>query len=259
MAAWRKLAVGALALCGVAGMAAPARAADPKDDIVLGALVAEFHLAVAASLGDASGGETDIPKETLARAAQISRLTARHDSQGSADLDLALGAFLAFAAGLEKEAKAPLAPKQARDFACQLVGSDPVAFAELGRRVGIDGDGARSCTKTFEQAAAAWNKNFSAYRLGPGLMPPAGAGPLYVEIAPVFNPANEAIAAMLRDSQLYDLLAERLNAEMVMPSGRVLLVTECGGTHAFYNSERREIVLCDERIAAWIAATSAQP
>jgi hypothetical protein len=43
---------------------------------------------------------------------------------------------------------------------------------------------------------------------------------------------------------------------MALPSGRVLLVTECGGTHAFYNPERREIVLCDERIAAWIAAAN---
>lgn len=264
MAGWRKMAKGALALSGVAlvfGLAAPARAADAKDDIVLGALLAEFYLSVAASLGETQG-EADISRETLATAAQLSRLTARQVTQGgadAADFDLALGAFLAFAAGLEKEAKAPLSPKQARDFACHLVGSDQVAFAELGRRVKLDGEGAAACALAFEKAAAAWNDRFSAYRRGPGLTPPAGSGPLYVEIAPVFNPANEAIAQTLRDSQLYDVLAERLNAEMVMPNGRVLLVTECGGTQAFYNPERREIVLCDERIAAWITAAEAQP
>lgn len=264
MATRWKMATGIPALLMAAltlGHAAPARAADAKDDIVLGALVAEFYLSVAASLGE-TPGDTDISKETLAGAARLSRLTTRQEVQGSADaadFDLALGAFLAFAAGLEKDVKAPLSPKQAHDFACHLVGSDPVAFAELGRRVKLDGADAENCVRAFEKAAAAWNERFSAYRRGPGLMPPAGSGPLYVEIAPVFNPANEAIAQTLRDSQLYDVLAERLNAEMVMPSGRVLLVTECGGTHAFYNPDRREIVLCDERIATWIAATEAQP
>jgi hypothetical protein len=74
-----------------------------------------------------------------------------------------------------------------------------------------------------------------------------------VEIAPVIDAANEAIAGSLRENGLYDSLAERLNAELAMPYGRVLLVTECGGPNSFFNPDRREIVLCDERIAAWIA------
>lgn len=230
-----------------------------KDDIVLGALVAEFLLAVAVSLDDLVGSESpEYGKSTIADAVQLSRLViADEPAPQDTDLGLALGSFLAFAGGLEKETKAPLSPKNARDFACHLVGSDPAGFAELGRRAGIDAEGAAACAGQFEKAAARWNERVSSYRRGPGLAPPPGSGLLYVEIAPVFNPANQAIADTLRSSQLYDLLAEQLNAELAMPSGRVLLVTECGGTHAFYNPERREIVLCDERIAAWIATANA--
>lgn len=239
----------------------PAAAVEAKDDIVLGALVAEFLLAVAGSLSEAPAPDSGYPKGTFADAAQLSRLV---DASGAAigsaaDLDIALGSFLAFASDQPKDADLPFDAKSARDFACHLVGSDPVGFAELGRRAGIDGDGAKSCARKFAETAARWNEHFSSYRQGPGLTPPEGSGPLYVEIAPVFNPANQAIADTLRTSQLYDALAERLNAEMALPSGRVLLVTECGGTQAFYNPERREIVLCDERIAAWINAAEKQP
>lgn len=242
------------------GMTVPASAVDPKDDIVLGALLAEFYLAIAVSLDDtASTTAIEYSKTTIATAAQLSRLIAvsqAPETADAADFDLALGAFLAFASGLDKDAGAPIGFRQARDFACHLVGSDPVSFAQLGQLAGIDKAGAQACTRAFDKAAAAWNERFSSYRHGPGLTAPADSGPLYVEIAPVFNPANEAIAETLRTSQLYDVLAERLNAEMALPNGRVLLVTECGGTHAFYNPDRREIVLCDERIAAWIAAAA---
>jgi hypothetical protein len=240
-------------------VATPADAADPKDDIVLGAMLAEFHLAVATSLAAAGQQRpTGYTEQNLADAVQLARLTHRQTSDGTADFDLALGAFLAFAGGLDQEAKAPLAPREARYLACQLVGADAVAFAELGRRLQIDSEDANACAKAFEKATASWNERFSVFRLGPGLIQPAGAGPLYVEIAPVFNPANEAIAAMLHESGLYDLLAERLNAQILLPSARVLLATECGGTQGFYNPDRREIGLCDERIAAWIAATAAR-
>lgn len=266
-ASWcRCAAVASLLACAIA-LASPvtAEAETPvaaRDDIVLGALVAEFLLAVAVSLDDQASGEaTEYSKSTIAGAAQLSRLVTPDESAtrapDSADLDLALGSFLAFASKLPKQTNAPLSQKAAWDFACHLVGGDPAGFAELGRRSGIGTNAAKACAEQFEKGAARWNERVSSYRLGPGLVPPEGAGPLYVEIAPVFNPANEAIAETLRSSQLYDVLAEQLNAELAMPSGRVLLVTECGGTHAFYNPERREIVLCDERIAAWIAAVNA--
>lgn len=259
MAAWWKAGLLGLGL----GLTAPAPVlaeADPgRDNIVLGALIAEFHLAIAVSLL-APDTEADHAPEVIAGAAQLARLTGAAAPQAGADkadLAAALGAFLAFAATLPAEAKAPLSPTQARDFACQLIGAEPIPFAALGRVAGIDTAAAGKCAKAFDAAAAKWNERFSTYRLGPGLSPPAESGPLYVEIAPVFNPANEPIAETLRESGLYDALAERLNAEMALPTGRVLLVTECGGTRAFFNPERREVVLCDERIAAWIAAAAA--
>lgn len=236
----------------------PVLAVETKDDVVLGALVAEFLLAVAGSLSESPPPEQGYATDTIPGAAQLSHLVGAASSEGGdvADLDLALGSFLAFASAQPDDSDLPFPPKVARDFACHMVGSNPVGFAELGRQAGIDAAGAASCVRKFEEASARWNERFAAYRQGPGLTPPEGAGPLYVEIAPVFNSANQAIADTLRDSQLYDALAERFNQEMSLPSGRVLLVTECGGTHAFYNPERREIVLCDERIAAWIAAAN---
>ncbi|WP_374654030.1 DUF4344 domain-containing metallopeptidase [Dongia sp.] len=241
------------------GVAVPAGAAEIDDDVILGALVAEFHIGVAGSLlPDASAvSDAALSEDAIAGAAQLIQLTGIAEQPadaGETDLGKALDAFLAFAATLDKAKKAPLAPKLARALACQLIGADPVAHAALGSILEIDAAAAARCTEAAHKSAAEWNKRFAPYRRGPGLTPPAGAGPLYVEIAPVIDEANEAIAEALRRNGLYDSLAERLNAELALPYGRLLLVTECGGPNSFFNPDRREIVLCDERIAAWIAA-----
>ncbi len=235
----------------------PAIAADIDDDVILGALVAEFHLSVAGSLvPGTTGAETSLDPEAITGAVQLLELTGTGDAPqavGSADLGKALDAFLAFAATLDHVKEAPLSARQARDFACQLIGTDPNAHAALGATLKIDSAAAEKCVEEAKKAAARWNERLAAYRRGPGLTPPEGAGPLYVEIAPVIDETNEAIAKALRENGLYDLLAQRINAELALPYGRMLLVTECGGPNAFFNPDRREIVLCDERIAAWIA------
>ncbi|MDY0871538.1 DUF4344 domain-containing metallopeptidase [Dongia rigui] len=245
--------VGAAMAAGTAG----AQAAEIDDQVILGALVAEFHISVAASLLPEAPAPTDVfPDEAIIGAAQLIALTGiaeKPQNASEADLGKALDAFLAFAATLDKK-DAPLSPKLARLLACQLIGQDANAHAALGAALKIDANAAKACADDAAKAAAQWNGRLSPYRRGPGLTPPEGAGPLYVEIAPVIDEANEAIATSLRRNGLYDSLAERLNAELALPYGRMLLVTECGGPNAFFNPDRREIVLCDERIAAWIAA-----
>jgi hypothetical protein len=233
---------------------------DIHDDVVLGALVAEFHVSVAASLLPGATADT-IPDsaasaDAVLGAAQLIQLTGITDKtgDGQADLGKALDAFLAFAATLDPTKAPPLSPKLAKLLACQLIGSDPAAHAALGSTIGLDAAAAADCAKAEAKAAGIWNGRLARYRRGPGLTPPDGAGPLYVEIAPVIDLANEAIAESLRANGLYDSLAESLNAELALPYPRVLLVTECGGPNSFFNPDRREIVLCDERIAAWIAA-----
>jgi hypothetical protein len=235
-----------------------AAAAEIDDDVILGALVAEFHISVAGSLLPEAETGPDVAnsEEAVIGAAQLMQLTrvsAQPDDPAEADLGKALDAFLTFAATLDRTKEAPLTPRLARKLACQLIGADPVAHAALGATLKIDAAAAKICTEEAAAAAARWNERLAPYRRGPGLTPPDGAGPLYVEIAPVIDEANEAIAAALRGNGLYDSLAERLNAELALPYGRMLLVTECGGPNAFFNPDRREIVLCDERIAAWIA------
>lgn len=241
----------------MAAWASAAPAAEIDDEVILGALVAEFHISVAASLLPEAPAPTDaLPDDAITGAAQLIVLTGiaeKPQNAGDADLGKALDAFLAFAATLDKK-DAPLAPKMARLLACQLIGQDANAHAALGATLKIDAKAAKDCADDAAKAEAQWNGRLAPYRRGPGLTPPDGAGPLYVEIAPVIDEANEAIAESLRQNGLYDSLAERLNAELAMPYGRMLLVTECGGPNAFFNPDRREIVLCDERIAAWIAA-----
>jgi hypothetical protein len=233
-------------------------AAEIDDDVILGALIAEFHISVAASLlPETPAPDAPLPEEAIIGAAQLISLTGiaeKPQNAGEADLGKALDAFLAFAATLDKTKLPPLAPRSARLLACQLIGMDPDAHAALGATLKIDAKGAADCVADAAKASAQWNGRLAPYRRGPGLTPPEGAGPLYVEIAPVIDEANEAIAESLRQNGLYDGLAERLNAELALPYGRMLLVTECGGPNAFFNPDRREIVLCDERIAAWIAA-----
>jgi hypothetical protein len=236
----------------------PAGASGIDDEVILGALVAEFHIGVAGSLLPDAGSAPDLghSADAVIGAAQLIRFTGiadRPESAEAADIGKALDAFLAFAATLDPAKAPPLAPDLARLFACQLIGADPVAHAALGATLKIDAAAAATCAEEAARDYATWNERLSAYRRGPGLAPPDGAGPLYVEIAPVIDAANEAIAGSLRENGLYDSLAERLNAELAMPYGRVLLVTECGGPNSFFNPDRREIVLCDERIAAWIA------
>lgn len=238
-----------------------AYAGDINDDVVLGALVAEFHISVAASLlpdvqaagSSAAAAESE---EAIIGAVQLMLLTGLTDSPptGSVDLAKSLDAFLAFAATLDPAKEPPISPKFARLLACQLIGADPVAHAALGSTLGIDAKAAAECAKQEARSAAIWNGRLAPYRRGPGLTPPKDSGPLYVEIAPVIDATNEAIAEALRGNGLYDDLADRLNAELALPYARMLLVTECGGPNAFFNPDRREVVLCDERIAAWIAA-----
>ena len=255
---WQQVWVAAAMTAVVQLWSASVVAAEIDDDVILGALVAEFHLSIAGSLlPEAGQGEGTIGADAVAGAVQLIGLTGVAEApQGSdsADLGKALDAFLAFAATLEPTRNAPLSAKLARDFACQLIGTDPVGHAALGSTLKIDAAAAGTCAAEAEKAAAAWNARLAPFRKGPGLTPPEGSGPLYVEIAPVIDEANEAIAAALKANGLYDSLAERLNAELALPYGRMLLVTECGGPNAFFNPDRREIVLCDERIAAWIAA-----
>lgn len=242
--------------------ATAAHATDINDDVVLGALVAEFHISVAASLlPDAqstseSGAAAAESEDAIIGAVQLMLLTGLTDPPpaGEVDLGKALDAFLAFAATLDPAKETPLAPKFAKLLACQLIGADPVAHAALGSTLGIDAKAAADCAKAEAKSAAIWNGRLAPYRRGPGLTPPKDSGPLYVEIAPVIDAANEAIAESLRGNGLYDSLAEQLNAELALPYARMLLVTECGGPNAFFNPDRREVVLCDERIAAWIAA-----
>lgn len=253
------MAAGAGLAIGLGPATLPARAAGINDDVILGALVAEFHISVAASLLPVAEGaappDTANSAEAIIGAAQLIRLSgiAEPAAASEADLGKALDAFLAFAATLDPAREAPLSADRAKLLACQLIGADPVAHAALGSTLGIDSAAAATCTQDEAKAAAIWNARLAPYRRGPGLTPPEGAGPLYVEIAPVIDAANEAIAESLRGNALYDGLAERLNAELALPYARMLLVTECGGPNAFFNPDRREIVLCDERIAAWIA------
>lgn len=228
-----------------------ARAADINDDVILGALVAEFHISVAASLlPDAA-----VTEDAIIGAVHLIQLTGITEPAGESEADLgkALDAFLAFAVTLDPAKAPPLSPELARVFACYLIGADPAGHAALGSVIGIDAPAATDCARLAAKASAHWNERLAPYRRGPGLTPPDGAGPLYVEIAPVLDAANEAIAEALRGNALYDGLAERLNAELALPFARMLLVTECGGPNTFFNPARREIVLCDERIAAWIA------
>ncbi|MBI2255278.1 MAG: hypothetical protein HYU58_11710 [Proteobacteria bacterium] len=247
-----------LGTVAVALTAPGSSAAEIDDDVILGALVAEFHISVATSLLPETPAPTDIlPEEAIVGAAQLVALTGiaeKPQSAADADLGKALDAFLAFAATLDKAKAAPLPPKLAKLFACQLIGQDADAHAALGATLRIDAKAAKACSADAARAEAQWNGRLAPYRRGPGLTPPEGAGPLYVEIAPVIDEANEAIAESLRQNGLFDGLAERLNAELALPYGRMLLVTECGGPNSFFNPDRREIVLCDERIAAWIAA-----
>lgn len=252
---WRVMVFSVVA---VLAAASPAAAAEIDDEVILGALVAEFHLSVAASLlPEAPPADQPLPEEAVIGAAQLIALTGiaeRPADAAEADLGKALDAFLAFAATLDNAKMPPLSAKFAKLLACQLIGIDPDAHAALGATLKIDAKGAKACAADAAKSEAQWNGRLAPYRRGPGLTPPPGAGPLYVEIAPVIDAANEAIAESLRQNGLFDNLAERLNAELALPYGRVLLVTECGGPNSFFNPDRREIVLCDERIAAWIAA-----
>lgn len=246
-------------MAGAGGVRAEDGAADFGNDVMVGALVADFHLAVAMSLlapvdGPEPGPASGLPAGAVDGAVQLLPLTGTTKDGGADGLSGELDAFLAFVLGAGQDVQLPLSAETARAFACQLVGVNPVAHAALGHRAGIDAAGAASCAKVFQSASVSWNERLSPLRRGAGLTPPEGSGPLYVEIAPALEPAQEAIAAALVASGIFDALAERLNAELALPYARVLLVTECGAPGLFFNPARREIVLCGERVAAWIVA-----
>jgi hypothetical protein len=71
-------------------------------------------------------------------------------------------------------------------------------------------------------------------------------GRFRVEAGPVENPAYQELRTLVRQSKLYEMMAEGLNESLILPHDLKISPATCGESNAFYQPTDRRIVMCDE-------------
>jgi hypothetical protein len=71
-------------------------------------------------------------------------------------------------------------------------------------------------------------------------------GRFRVEPGPVENPAYQDLRRLVKESQLYEIMATELNKLLILPSDVKISPSTCGESNAFYQPNERRIVMCDE-------------
>jgi hypothetical protein len=129
---------------------------------------------------------------------------------------------------------------------CLMVGADEDAFLELARDLGLPEERIETCGFDYEQAAASWEAVTESFlRDGdtPGGM-----------IGVVHDPAPQELASLalfLKESELMELVAEEFDTFYDLPEKVTFRAAECGMENAFWDPDRREVVLCHELLAGF--------
>lgn len=219
-------------------------------DYFIGASVFLFQRGAMSVFAPAGSDAAELDRGAISFAVENSQ-----GESGSIALDTIHGWLIAWAGGAGDPPG--FDPARRAHLACLIVGADAKAAGDLAAVAGLDDAARLSCAEEYRQAAARWSALLAPYRRGadPASPPPSpGAGRLALEYAPAIEPANELIAEAMRKNQLFDALADELNAGLAMPADTLALLTECRKPQSFYNPDRREIVFCYELLAGILAA-----
>ncbi|GAB4517847.1 MAG: hypothetical protein Tsb0019_17770 [Roseibium sp.] len=129
---------------------------------------------------------------------------------------------------------------------CLMVGADEDAFLELAGELGLPEERIETCGFDYEQAAASWEAVTDSFlRDGDA---PGG------KISVVHDPAPDELAALalfLKESELMELVAEEFDTLYDLPENVTFRAAECGIENAFWDPDRREVVLCHELLGGF--------
>ena len=75
---------------------------------------------------------------------------------------------------------------------------------------------------------------------------PATAGAGQVTFVMNDDDLSEEMAALVRDSQLFEFLAEHINGFFKLPEDLTIVIRTCDEANAFYDPETRELIMCSE-------------
>lgn len=129
---------------------------------------------------------------------------------------------------------------------CLMVGADEDAFVELAKELDLPEERIETCGFDYDQAAASWEfvtEPFLRENDTPG-----------GKIKVVHDPAPEgleAVALFLKESALMELVAEELDTFYELPEEVTFRATTCGMENAFWDPDKREVVLCHELLGGF--------
>lgn len=149
------------------------------------------------------------------------------------------------------------APDRARfaKFSCMLYGAAPQVFNGLMDAAGIPDRTKQRCIADEPKRHAAWDKLLTPMRRRgvapniPGDLDPATPGhTVTVVYEEPKDPAMRPFAEELRDSGAFEVIAEAVAKQFVLPRDTKIVFRDCGVENCFYSPSDGSVTMCWEMI-----------
>ena len=141
---------------------------------------------------------------------------------------------------------------------CVMAGADPTAFAdEVKASIPDEQQRARwqfRCERDFTRKWAAWNALLKPHRRNtnpkmPGDLPAdAKGGKMYVDYSwldvPMASDFTRKYGAVIRDSRVFDRVAENFTRDYVLPRDIPIYIRECDVYNAWYSPDAHSLSMC---------------
>jgi hypothetical protein len=131
---------------------------------------------------------------------------------------------------------------------CLLAGANEPTFGAIALKSGMPQERVEACAGEYAAVTASWDKVLAPHVLNEDEAETAKIVVRY-DAAPA---ALETAAALLRESEILEGLADTLRAGFRLPEPITLKASACGEANAFWESQSRELVMCYE-LVDWYA------
>jgi hypothetical protein len=130
--------------------------------------------------------------------------------------------------------------QRAYAMVCLLVGSDKETFGETAADWGLDENRQESCYFDYEQARASWDKVLEPH------LHESNAEPMIEVVYHEPKEGFEDVAGYMQENRVLETVAERVEAQYMLPNPVTFRAGMCGQDNAFYSASRAEVMLCYE-------------
>lgn len=129
---------------------------------------------------------------------------------------------------------------------CLMVGADADAFLGLARDLGLPDERTERCAADYEQASRSWDAVTAPF-LRDSDTPAGRIRVIHEEAAP----DDASLALFLKESALMEEVAAEFDTLYDLPGIVTFRAAACGEENAFWDPERREVVLCHELLGGF--------